>query len=70
MVKGAINPGKRGIPLWCKSERELQNLKQDLDQFREEMCNLLCIERHRNWERKRDEFITQVQIGQSDEEVR
>lgn len=60
-IKGAINPGKRGISLQYYSERELQNLKEDLNQFREEMSNLLHIEKHRNWERKRDEFIRQIQ---------
>lgn len=60
-IKGAINPSKRGISLWYKSERELQNLKEDLNQFREQMCNLLYIEKHKNWERKRDNFITQIQ---------
>lgn len=42
-IKGAINPSKRGISLWYKSERELQNLKEDLNQFREQMCDLLYI---------------------------
>lgn len=60
-IKGAINPSKRGISLWYKSERELQNLKEDLNQFREQMCNLLYIEKNKNWERKRDNFITQIQ---------
>ena len=59
-IKGAINPGKRGVSLQYHSERELQNLKEDLNQFREEMSNLLHIEKHRNWERKRDEFIRQI----------
>lgn len=60
-IKGAINPSKRGISLWYKSERELQNLKEDLNQFREQMCNLLYLEKHKNWERKRDGFIEQIQ---------
>lgn len=60
-IRGAINPGKRGVSLRYHSERELQNLKEDLNQFREEMSNLLHIEKHRNWERKRDEFIRQIQ---------
>lgn len=60
-IKGAINPSKRGISLWYKSERELQNLKEDLNQFREQMCNLLYIEKYKNWERKRDGFIAQIQ---------
>lgn len=60
-IKGAINPSKKGISLWYKSERELQNLKEDLNQFREQMCNLLYIEKHKNWERKRDDFIAQIQ---------
>lgn len=60
-IRGAINPSKRGISLWYKSERELRNLKEDLNQFREQMCSLLFIEKHRNWERKRDEFIAQIQ---------
>lgn len=60
-IKGAINPNKRGISLWYKSEIELQNLKEDLNQFREHICNLLYIEKHKNWERKRDAFISQIQ---------
>lgn len=60
-IKGAINPSKRGILLSYKSERELQNLKQDLNQFREQVCNLLCIEKYKNWERKRNDFIAQIQ---------
>ena len=34
-IKGAINPSKRGILLEYNTERELQNLKQDLNLFRE-----------------------------------
>ena len=49
-IKGAINPSKRGISLWYKSERELQNLKEDLNQFREQMCNLFYIEKQKNWD--------------------
>lgn len=60
-IKGAINPSKRGISLWYKSEKELHNLKEDLNQFREQMCNLFCIEKHKNWERKRDGFIAEIQ---------
>lgn len=60
-IKGAINPSKKGISLCYKSERELQNLKEDLNQFREQMCNLLYIEKHKHWERKRDNFIAQIQ---------
>ncbi len=60
-IKGAINPDKRGISLSYKTERELQNLKEDLNQFREQMCNLLYIEKYRNWERKRNDFIAQIQ---------
>ena len=60
-IKGAINPRKRGISLCYKSERELQNLKENLNQFREQICEVLCIEKNRNWERKRDRFIEQIQ---------
>lgn len=60
-IRGAINPSKKGISLWYSSERELNNLKEDLNQFREQVCNLLCIEKHRNWERKRDNYIAQIQ---------
>lgn len=68
-IKGAINPSKRGISLWYKSERELQNLKEDLNQFREQMCNLLYIEKYKNWERKRDVFISQIQKLKMEMEV-
>lgn len=60
-IKGAINSGKRGISLWYKSEGELQNLEEDLNQFREQICNLLYIEKYKKWERKRDGFIAQIQ---------
>lgn len=60
-IKGAINPRKRGISLWYKSDRELQNLKEDLNQFREQIVNILGIEKYKNWERKRDNFIAQIQ---------
>lgn len=60
-IKGAINPSKRGIALRYKSERELQNLKEDLNQFRDQICNLLSLKKFKNWERKRDEFIACVQ---------
>lgn len=60
-IRGAINPSKRGISLWYKTERELQNLKEDLNQFREQICDILYIEKHKNWERKRDRFIAQIQ---------
>lgn len=68
-IKGAIDPGKRGISLWYKSEGGLHNLKEDLNQFREEISNLYNIEKHRHWERKRDEFITQIQRLKMDMEV-
>lgn len=68
-IKGAIDPGKRGISLWYKSESELQNLKENLNQFREEISNILNIEKHRFWERKRDEFIAQIQGLKMDMEV-
>lgn len=60
-IKGAINPSKKGISLWYRSERELQNLKENLNQFREEMSQLLNIEKYRYWERKRDAFIAKIQ---------
>lgn len=60
-IKGAINPAKRGIYLGYKSEREQQNLKEDLNQFRREISNLLSLEDRRSWERKRDSFISQIQ---------
>lgn len=60
-IEGAINPSKRGISLGYKSERELQNLKGDLNQFQKEITNLLSIEPYGRWERKRDEFISQIQ---------
>lgn len=60
-IKGAINPSKRGISLAYESERELQNLKENLNQFREQVCNLLHINKRRNWERRRDSFILQIQ---------
>lgn len=68
-IKGAINPSKKGIPLYFKSERELQNLKNDLNQFREEMTNLFGVEKNEHWERKRDEFITQIKKIKIDSEV-
>lgn len=68
-IKGAINPSKRGISLWYKSERELQNLKEDLNQFREQMCNLFYIEKQKNWERKRDGFIKQIQGYKMDRDI-
>ncbi len=68
-IKGAINAGKRGISLWYESERELQNLKKDLDQFREEISRLFGVEKYGHWERKRDEFITQIQKLRKDTEV-
>lgn len=60
-IKGAINPGKRGISLGYKTEREFQNLKGDLNQFRQEVCDLLNLEQYQRWEQKRDEFIAQIQ---------
>ena len=68
-IKGAINPSKSGISLWYKSERELQNLKEDLNQFREQMCNILYIEKQKNWERKRDGFIKQIQGFKMDRDI-
>lgn len=68
-IKGAINPSKRGILLGYKSERELQNLKEDLNQFREQICNLFYIEKHKNWERKRDGFIKQIQGFKMDRDI-
>ena len=41
-IKGAISPRKRGVLLWYRSDREEQNLKENLNQFREELCKLLC----------------------------
>lgn len=32
-----------------------------MNQFREQVCDFLYIEKHKNWERKRDGFITQIQ---------
>ena len=60
-IKGAINPSKRGISLGYKSERELQNLKGDLNQFRQEISKLFNVEQYERWERKRDELIKQIQ---------
>lgn len=60
-IKGAINPNKRGISLGYKTEREFQNLKGDLNQFRQELSDLLNLEQYQRWERKRDEFIAQIQ---------
>ena len=60
-IKGAINPSKRGISLGYKSERELQNLKGDLNQFWQEISKLFNVEQYERWERKRDEFIKQIQ---------
>lgn len=60
-IKGAINPSKRGILLGYKSERELQNLKADLNQFRDEIIKFFNIEEKKVWERRRDEFIARIQ---------
>lgn len=60
-IKGAINPNKKGILLQYKSERELRNLKEDLNQFCEEICHTFHIEKSRRWERKRDDFIATIQ---------
>lgn len=62
-IRGAINPARRGISLGYKSERELQNLKGDLNQFRESAIQLLHlnIERYKFWEKKRDAFIGDIQ---------
>lgn len=68
-IRGAINPCKRSTSLGYKSERELQNLKEDLNQFREIISGLLGIEKRGNWERKRDEFIAQLQKLKMDMEV-
>lgn len=65
-IKGAINPSKRGISLRYKSERELQNLKSDLNQFHEEMSKLFSLEQYGRWERKRDEFIAHLQNAKTD----
>lgn len=67
-IKGAINPSKKGISLEYKSERELQNLKGNLNQFQEEISRLFCIRKPILWERKRDEFITQIQKFKMDME--
>lgn len=67
-IKGAINPSKRGISLGYKSEHELQNLKQDLNQFQREISNLFHIESQGRWERKRDEFIATIQKTRIDME--
>lgn len=60
-IKGAINPSKKGVSLGYRSERELRNLKENLNQFREEMAQLFDIEKYRHWERKRDAFIATIQ---------
>ncbi len=62
-IRGAINPARRGISLGYKSERELQNLKIDLNQFRESVIQLLHlnVERNKFWEKKRDAFIGDIQ---------
>lgn len=60
-IRGAINPDKRGISLQYKSDRELHNLKEELNQFREQIIDILYIEKRKNWERKRDNFIEQIQ---------
>ena len=67
-IKGAINAGKKGILLEYKSERELQNLKENLNQFKEEISHLFRIRKSILWERKRDEFITQIQKWKIDTE--
>lgn len=68
-IKGAITPSKRGISLGYKSERELKNLKEDLNQFHREISNLFHIENQNRWERKRDEFIAKVQKLKIDMEL-
>lgn len=69
-IRGAINPAKRGVYLGYKSEREQQNLKEDLNQFRREISGLLSLEYRRNWERRRDSFIFQIQnLGRNCEVV-
>lgn len=69
-IRGAINPAKRGVYLGYKSEKEQQNLKEDLNQFRREILNLLSLEDRRNWERRRDSFISQIQnLGRNCEVV-
>lgn len=62
-IRGAINPTKRGISLGYQSERELQNLKEDLNRFRESVAQLLHLDKEKNrlWERNRDEFIAEIQ---------
>lgn len=59
-IKGAVNPSKKGISLWYNSEKELQSLKENLNQFRDQICDIFNIDRHKNWERKRDNFINEI----------
>ena len=68
-IKGAISPRKRGVLLWYRSDREEQNLKENLNQFREELCKLLNIKRRRNWEKKRDDFVKRIQGIKEETEV-
>lgn len=56
-IKGAINPSKRGIALGYQEERELRNLKSDLNQFHQDLIQMFSLKDRRYWERKRDEFI-------------
>ncbi|MGN0346391.1 MAG: hypothetical protein ACI4DU_03815, partial [Lachnospiraceae bacterium] len=68
-IKGAIDPRKRGISLGYESEKGLQNLKESLNQFREEMRHLFNLEDFGRWERKRDEFISTIQKIKIEKEV-
>lgn len=46
----------------------MQNLKENLNQFKEEISHLFRIRKSILWERKRDEFITQIQKWKIDTE--
>lgn len=56
-IKGAINPNKKGIKL----DNRIDILKGELNNFKNEICNLFGVKISDNrWEKQRDYFISQL----------
>ena len=57
-ITGSTNPIKQGIPLGYQSEIDLQNMKSDLNCFRQYLIQMFSLKEHPDWEQKRNAFIT------------
>ena len=59
-IRGAINPNKRGIALGCKNKIEMQNLREDMNHFKDEMIKTFQLKQLERWNRKLDNFIDEI----------